>query len=402
MSRILYLAHRAPYPPSGGARVRAFHCLRHLHEAGHAVTVATLTRDRDEAQALEGLRAHCERLLAVPVSAWRQNLRMLACLPSTVPSTMGYFRAPALLRALLAAQAETPFDLVIGHSSSVAPYMRALPRSVRRIMDFVDMDSQKWLLYARARGLPMALGYWVEGRKLQAEEARIAAAVDASLVVSRGELEVLRRIAPGASAEWIPNGVDLDHFRPAEAPYEPHTISFIGRFDYYPNEQGAVWFCEQVMPRLRERLPGMRLLLVGAEPSAAVRALARHPGVEVTGTVPEVLPYVQRSLATVAPLLIARGLQNKVLESMAMGVPVVASAECAKGVDAEPQRHLLVCEGAGDFVDALCRLASDTGERARLAVAGRQHAVEALGWPSVLERFEAFVERILGAPAARH
>jgi len=256
------------------------------------------------------------------------------------------------------------------------------------------MDSQKWLLYSTVHKWPISIGYKVEGTKLEREETRIANTFDYSIVVSDGEHKILKNLAPAASSDWVPNGVDVDNYKPGTEPYDPNCISFIGRFDYYPNEQGAQWFCDAVLPKLLQRLPQMRLHLVGAEPSARVRALAAHPNVEVTGTVPEVQPYVHRSLATIAPLLIARGIQNKILESMAMAVPSVVSHESAKGVDAVPGEHLLACTSPEEYVDAIVRLAKNPELRQQIATQGQQRASEFLTWERVMQRLDRVIETL--------
>lgn len=391
--RCLYLAHRAPYPPKGGAKVRAFHSIKHLHDQGHEVVVATLTRDAEEAHDLRGLSEYCSEVMSEPVGKWPQTLRMVRNLARRVPSTMGYFESPALMQRVADAHANSPFDIVVCHSSSVAPYAEQLA-NVPKLMDFVDMDSQKWLLYAKVHSWPLSWGYHIEGSKLEREEARIADAFDASIVVSAGEHDILSKMAPSAMTDWVPNGVDVHDFSPSTLAYDENTISFIGRFDYYPNEQGATWFCKEVLPRLGERLPDIRLQLVGAEPSKAVRALATH-NVEVTGTVPAVQPYVHNSLATVAPLLIARGIQNKILESMAMGVPAIVSRESAKGVDAEPDVHLIACTTPDEYVEAIVALATDPALRERLAAAGRERAADYLTWPRVMGRLDRLTAKLL-------
>lgn len=392
--RILYLAHRSPFPPAGGAKVRAFNAIRHLTEKGHEVVVGTMTRDEEEAVQLQGLREHCAEVLSCPVKSTVQGLRMVANLFTSVPSTMGFFYSPGLRELIRKSARARPYDLIICHSSSMGQYVEDFSDTLK-VMDFVDMDSQKWLIYAKAKSFPLSLGYWIEGRKLERDEARLARLFDLSLVITEGELEILERLAPGSDFDWFPNGVDADRFAPSEDAYDPDTISFIGRFDYYPNEQAAQWFCDEVMPLLLEQRPNMKLQLVGAEPSAAVRQLGERSGVVVTGTVPEVHPYVHGSVATVAPLLIARGLQNKILESMAMGVPVVASAECAKGVDVVPGEHILSCTDPAEYVQAIIQLAEDAGARERYALAGRQRVLEHLTWKKALERMDASIDRLM-------
>ena len=192
----------------------------------------------------------------------------------------------------------------------------------------------------------------------------------------------------------FPNGVDASAFSSA-APdhHDPELISFIGRMDYYPNQEGMLRFCEQVWPLLKARRPSLKLVIVGAEPPPFIRALGELPGVEVSGSVPKVQPYVLKSCVNVAPLAIARGTQNKILEAMAMGVPVITSAIAAGGVDAEAESHLLVADTAAELTQAVLRIAENPDERRRLAVAGRQRVLSHHAWPRSMQRLDGIIQR---------
>ena len=195
----------------------------------------------------------------------------------------------------------------------------------------------------------------------------------------------------------FPNGVDLDYFSDDGTVWERDVITFLGRMDYYPNEQCMRRFCEEVLPLLRRVRPRLRLQLVGAEPGPAVRSLARLAGVVVSGTVPDVRPWVRRSALTVAPLHIARGTQNKILESMAMGVPVVCSAVAAAGVEAVPGEHLRVAAGARDWCEQILAIAGEPALRRRLGEAARAHVESHYAWPRAMARLD---EVLAECPAA--
>ena len=390
---ILYLCHRFPYPPKRGGKIRPFNIIRHLSER-HEVTVCSLVRSDEEAREGAGLAAHCHRYEMARVWNPAQTLRMVARLPTPVPSSMGYFYSGGLAGAIRRLCASESFDLVFVHCSSVAQYVEDL-RGVPKILDFGDMDSQKWLEYVAYKPFPMKAGYWLEGRKLEREERRLAGRFDLCTATTRAEWQTLEGYGTGAATAWFPNGVDSDFFSPDGTAYDPERISFVGRMDYYPNQECMFDFCERVWPRIRARLPRMHLDIVGADPSPAVRRLAELPGVTVTGSVPDVRPYVRRSVAMVAPLNIARGTQNKILESMAMGVPVVSSPIAAGGVDAEPGVHLAVASTPDDYVEAVVRLSTDPGERDRLARAGRERMLSHHAWPRSMERLDGIVAACL-------
>ena len=390
--RILYLAHRFPYPPAGGAKVRAFHCLSHLAKKNE-VTVAAPLRDRDEARAVAGLEAKGVEVLAAPISRLRAGLQSLAYAGTARPASMGYFRSPELVRKLRRWTSERRPDLIIVHSSSVAPYVERLA-GIPKLLDFVDMDSRKWRDYAGMTRFPRALVYRREAVTLERAERRLARAFDCCLVATEHERESLAEIAGDVASAVVRNGVDLDYFAPGDEPCDPNRLCFVGRMDYYPNEQAMEIFCRRVWPRIRAERPAAALDIVGASPTPRVRALGGLEGVTVTGTVEDVRPYVRRAAATVAPLAIARGTQNKILESMALGVPVIASPVAAKGVDAEPGTHLLVADGEEETAKAALRLMNDGHERDRLARAGRALAEERYAWSRTLEDFDRAVEMV--------
>lgn len=392
MLNILYICHRFPFPPKRGGKIRPFNMIRHFSERGHRVTVCSLARSDDEAREGAGIAPHCARFEMARVHTPQQVLRMIARLPTPVPSSMGFFYAPALKQTIDALLARERFDLIFVHCSSVAQYV-AHVRNIPKILDFGDMDSQKWLEYAQYKPFPLALGYWLEGTKLERAEKRLAAQFDLCTVTTRAELETLERFGTAQGCDWFPNGVDAEYFQPDGTPYDQAVLSFIGRMDYYPNQECMLRFCAQTWPRLRAQLPKAKLLIVGAAPAPAIRQLGALPGVEVTGSVPDVRPYVLRSAAMIAPLSIARGTQNKILEAMAMGVPVITSRVAVKGVDAEPEKHLLVADSPEELTQASLRLMNDRAERGRLAEAGRARMLSHHNWSASLERLDSLVER---------
>ena len=389
--RVLFVCHRLPFPPSRGGKIRPFNIIRHLAERGDEVTVASLARSDAEARDGEGLARHCADRLIGRVNNWGAMLRMLVRLPTPVPSSMGYFYSRTLEQGVARLLEERSYDLVFVHCSSVAQYVEQAT-GMRKVLDFGDMDSQKWLAYRTFKPFPLSLGYWLEGRKLEHAEARLARRFDLTTCTTRLEFESLRAIAPECASNWFPNGVDSDYFAPQGADYDPNLICFVGRMDYFPNQQCMFAFCREVLPRLQASLPELKLQIVGAQPSTAIRALARLPGVTVTGSVPDVRPFVRRSALSVVPLLIARGTQNKILESMALGVPVIASTQAAGGVDAIADEHLLVADTPAEVCRRVLEVVSDPRLRGRLAEAGRARMLSNHSWPQSMRRLEKLLE----------
>jgi hypothetical protein len=364
--------------------------IRHLG-ARHRVTVASLVRSDVEAEEGKGLEEHCREILVGKVSEPWQTLRMIARLPTSVPSSMGYFYSRRLRKEVSNACARTRFDLAFVHCSSVAQYVSEL-QGLPKILDFGDMDSQKWLSYAEEKSFPMSLGYRVEGLKLEAEEKRLAAKFDLCTCTTRQELDTLRSYGTASQTDWFPNGVDAEYFSPDGNDYDRDLVSFVGRMDYYPNQQCVVRFCRDILPVIRRKRPTTKLVIVGANPPSEIRRLEEIPGVAVTGSVADVRPHVRGSAVMVAPLAIARGTQNKILEAMAMGVPTVTSELAARGIDAVPGEHLLTASTDVGYAEAVLRLLDDPGERHSFASRGRERMLSHHDWKKSMVRMESIIE----------
>jgi sugar transferase (PEP-CTERM/EpsH1 system associated) len=389
--RILFVCHRFPYPPKRGGKIRPFNMIRHLARS-HEVVVCSLARSPEEQAEAAGIAPYCAEHHVARVDEPVQWARMIARLPTPLTASAAYFHSPRLARTIERLLAQRRFDLILVHCSSVAHYVSRV-RDVPKILDFGDMDSQKWFEYARFKPLPLAPGYWWEAIRLAAEEKRLARRFDLCTATTRAEWETLESYRTGTATDWFPNGVDSEYFAPVDETYDADTIAFVGRMDYYPNQQCMFAFCRDVLPLLKARRPALRLLIVGADPSSRVRRLGEIAGVTVTGSVADVRPYVRRAALTVAPLAIARGTQNKMLESMAMGVPVVSSRAAAGGVDAVPGEHLLVADSPQEFCAAVLELLGDPEKRAAIAQAGRARMLSHHAWLSSMKRLDAIIER---------
>jgi len=397
--RILYVCHRFPYPPKRGGKIRPFNMIRHLSRS-HEVTVCSLSRSDTESAEAQGIAPFCAEFHLAQVNDRVQMLRMIASLPTPITASASYFHSARLARTINRLLAESRFDLIFVHCSSAAHYVRNV-RGVPKILDFGDMDSQKWLEYAQYKPFPLSAGYRWEGMRLHAEERQLARQFDFCTATTRAEWETLKELAVDTPNDWFPNGVDSEFFAPAVAAYDPDTIVFVGRMDYYPNQQSMFDFCANVLPRLRAQRPTVKLQIVGAAPSPAVWRLGELPGVTVTGSVADVRPYVTRAALTVAPLRIARGTQNKILEAMAMGVPVVCSHVAARGVDAVSGTHLLATGTPEETCAAILGILEHPRERARLADAARARVLSHHAWANSMKRLDAIIDRCLGVFASQ-
>ena len=391
--KILYVCHRFPFPPRRGGKIRPFNIIRHFARS-HDVLVCSLVRSDIEASEGAGLAEYCDRYEMVRVDDGFQVLRMIALIPTSTPSSFGFFQSGALARRIREHVRRERFDLVFAHCSSVARYVEHIA-GVPKILDFGDMDSQKWREYAASKPAPLSWGYALEASKLEREEARLARRFDLCTATTRAEWKTLEAYGTGVATDWFPNGVDSEYFAPSAVHYDEDQMVFVGRMDYYPNQECMNRFCAEVLPLLRERRPQIKLTIVGADPSPEVRRLGALPGVNVTGSVPDVRPYLEAAAVMVAPLSIARGTQNKILEGMAAGVPVVASRVAAAGVDASAPDHLLSATTPDEFVAAILCIMDDRSERMRLALAGRERVLSHHSWEQSMRKLDGIVERCL-------
>ncbi|KAB2320139.1 TIGR03087 family PEP-CTERM/XrtA system glycosyltransferase [Betaproteobacteria bacterium SCN1] len=369
---LLFLAHRIPFPPNKGDKIRSFHLLRHLAER-YAVHLGAFVDDSDDWQHAAQLQAWCASVKLVPLHPLRARLASLSGLLSGDALTLPYYRSATLRRWAGELARDGTVTRGLAFSSAMAQFMPKLPT---RVLDMVDVDSDKWTQYAPTQRWPMSWVYAREGRKLADWEARVAADFDATLLVSDDEAKLLQARVPGARGRIgaFENGVDAEYFSP-ERPYpDPYPagirgIAFTGAMDYWPNVDAVSWFAERIFPAVREAVPAAQFTIVGSRPAEAVLRLARQPGVVVTGSVPDVRPYLAHAACAVAPLRIARGIQNKVLEAMAMACPVVASPQAAEGIRAAAGRDYWLAPDEAAFAAAVIERLR-TGDRNPQARAG--------------------------------
>jgi sugar transferase (PEP-CTERM/EpsH1 system associated) len=390
MEPILFLAHRIPYPPDKGDKVRSHHLLRYLC-ARYRVFLGTFYDDPADAAHVASLERLCAGVCALRLRRGRAKVRSLVGLATGEALTLPYYRDRRLARWVDRTIVQHAIRKAVVFSSAMAQYVEARG-DLRVVVDFVDVDSDKWTQYAATRPWPLAAIYRREGRRLAAFERRVAAAAHASFFVSARETEFFVARAPEASARVsvLRNGVDADYFSPAHALDSPFAageepLVFTGAMDYWPNVDAVTWFAREILPEIRAALPAARFYVVGMNPTAAVQALARLDGVVVTGRVDDVRPYLRHAAVVVAPLRIQRGVQNKVLEAMAMGRAVVASAVCAGAIAARPGAEFEVATSAEDFAEkVLALLASD--RRDALGRAARARVLTQYDWNANLER----------------
>jgi polysaccharide biosynthesis protein PslH len=393
MRDILFLAHRIPYPPDKGEKIRGWNFVRHL-ASRHRLHLGFFIDAPQDVEHVERLREICASVFWRPLSPRLAKLRSLRCLPGSAPLTQGYFGDAQFQVETDRVISRYKPDLFYIYSSAMAPYVER-HRAARVVFDIQDVDSEKWRQYAETSGGLMKWIYGREARTLLALERRAAGAADAVIFVAPAEAALFARLAPEAAARTgaISNGVDADFFtrcedRPSPLGDRPGLV-FTGNMGYRPNVDAMTWFAAQVMPRLRGHPASPVLWIVGANPAPAVRALA-GADVRVTGRVPDVRPYTQHAACVVLPLQIARGIQNKALEAMAMEATVIATPQVREGLDRCREYELLTAATPDAFAEAIARVLDtpnpEMGARARARV------VRDYSWTASLEKLDRVVD----------
>ena len=394
MSDILYLVHRLPYPPDKGDKVRSYHLLRYLAQR-HRVFLGTFVDDPADTIHVATLQQWCAEVHAAPLSPIAARLKSLSGLLNGQPLTLPYYQNRELQSWVDRVCVAENIDLAVVFSAAMAQYLdqhAALPA----LVDFVDVDSAKWTQYGSLRRWPLSWLYRREGIRLLRFERRLASVTRRSFFVTEQEAELFRSLAPEAanSIEVLNNGVDCEYFSPDISLADPFVdgekaIVFTGAMDYWPNIDAVTWFVRDIFPLVRAELPIARFYIVGRDPVSAVRKLAGE-SVVVTGTVIDVRPYLRHSAVVVAPLRIARGIQNKVLEAMAMGCTVVGTEACMAAIDAKEGAEMFHAGTADKFAELVVRLVADLGTRDAIGRAARAQVVGRYGWEANLAKIEQY------------
>jgi len=387
-----------PYPPDKGDKVRSYHLLEHL-AAKHRVFVGSFIDDPQDEAHVEALRALCAGLHLTRLHPTRARIASLSGLLEGQALTLSYYRDAALQRWVQETARREGIDAVVVFSSAMAQYAQCL--RLPTLVDFVDVDSAKWSEYAAHHRWPLSWLYRREGEQLLIYERTVAAQSARSFFSTEKETALFRSMAPESarSCEAMCNGVDADYFAPDATRASPFAsgelpLVFTGAMDYWPNIDAVTWFATEILPRLRAKWPALRFHIVGRSPTPAVHALAGD-AVNVTGTVPDVRPYVQHAAVVVAPLRLARGIQNKILEAMAMGRPVVASRECAEAINARRGTELVDAPDAEAFAREVDALLRDPARAAALGEAGRLRVQQDYTWRAHLAAIDRHLTSLL-------
>ena len=402
MDSLIFLAHRLPYPPNKGDKVRSYHFLKHLAER-YRVFLGTFVDDPADWEHVEALRPLCAEVQIEAIVPWLRRARSATALLSGEAMSLPYFRSRALRKWIEEIVRREHVTRAFAFSSPMAQYLLDLPQ-LRCFVDFVDLDSAKWAEYALRRPWPVSLLYKREALRLLAYERDVAARAEASIFVTDEEAQLFCKEAPDCTGRVVAirNGVDSEYFTPSrqfESPFAPgeRPVVFTGAMDYWPNVDAVVWFAREVLPKVRSLDPSVCFYVVGMNPDAAVRALARDPATIVTGRVDDVRPYLQHARVVVAPLRVARGIQNKVLEAMAMAKPIVVTAATAASLSVAQGVELEVATNADAFASKVLAL-MDPARAVCVGSLARSRVLKNYAWSASLNLLDELMDQGSGLP----
>ena len=389
---ILFLAQRIPYPPNRGDKITSWRLIERMSR-NHKVTVIAFAHDEQDEQAARALNEEKGiETIAIPHKESTKKLASLPLLLTRKPLTLGVYGSRAL-------QAEVDrrigdMDFAYAFSSSMGAFL--LPHTLPWVMHIAELDSDKWHQYSERTSFPMSWVYRREWKTLLRFEQRLAEAAITNVLCTPLEEEIFQREIPGHPTVVLQNGVDLDYFHPAPEKAEGNRIAFTGVMDYLPNIDACRLFVKEIFPLVRAQVPDARFDIVGSKPTPEVQALGEVDGVTVTGFVEDIRDWTHRASVSVAPIRIARGIQNKVLEAMAMGLPVVGSTSATQGVQATAGEHYWVTDDPAQHAEMVVRLLKEPDTARELGQAGRRFVEANYDWEVTLRPLDLILEEAQG------
>jgi sugar transferase (PEP-CTERM/EpsH1 system associated) len=389
MKTILYLCHRIPYPPNKGDKIRSFNEIKFLSRSS-TIDLITLADDPEDMKYTEELKQYCRMVMVFPLSKKFATLKGAFSLMTGQSISQGYFYKKEFQKAVDSLTASHKYDTLICFSSPIAEYVFKASRKKQDmadtlIMDFCDLDSDKWNQYAAKTMFPFSMIYKKEAGRLLVFEKKINQNFHRSIFVSRKEADLFKAQVPEAkNIDIILNGVDHDYFNPENIPATEESsapvISFFGAMDYYANVDGALWFADKILPLIKKKVPDTLFYIVGSNPDPKLKALTSDPGIRVTGYVEDIREYYSRARVCVIPLRIARGVQNKVLEAMSMEKAVVTTSPAVQGIAVYDDTLLKIEDDPARFAAQVIHLLQDEPLRKKLGRVARRHIIENFNW----------------------
>jgi sugar transferase (PEP-CTERM/EpsH1 system associated) len=382
--RILCLTSRLPYPPNRGDRLRAFHFIEHLSRE-HELSLVSFIASESERDHMASLRAYCQDVRVLPMSPWRSALSTALNIWRREPLQALYYRLGVMRRLVDDLVATSGFDAAYVHLFRMAPYVAHHPQ-LYRIVDLTDVISKEIDLSLPYRDPASRAVYRLERGRIGRYERWVAGSFEETWLISESDRQALALACPQANIRVVPNGVDLEQFHPTGQACSPDSLIFVGHLRVPHNMDAATHLAQDILPLVQNEVPACTLSIVGADPAPHIRKLGQSPDITVTGFVPDLNDYLNQAAVFVAPLRFAAGIQNKVLEAMAAGRPVVTTPLVSDGLGAVPGREILVADDAQATASQIVTLLTNAPLREQIGRAGRQFVEERYSWNHAVER----------------
>jgi sugar transferase (PEP-CTERM/EpsH1 system associated) len=395
MEDLLFLIHRIPYPPNKGDKIRSFHFLKALTKR-YRIHLGAFVDDKEDWQYASEVEKYCEDLFLLDLNPLLAKISSMEGFITGKALSLPYYKNKKLQSWVDRTIDQHKISKVLIFSSVMAQFINA-ESNMDLVADFVDVDSDKWIQYAQNKQWPGSWVYQREARKLLSFEKDVAKRAKTTLFVSSNESELFKSLAPESASKitYVNNGVDLDYFSPTieyDSPYsnDELIITFTGAMDYWANCDAVIWFAKEVFPKILAAQPTSKFFIVGSKPNKAVLALAEQNGIEVTGRVKDIRPFIAHADLIIAPLRIARGIQNKILEAMAMEKLVIATPAAIEGIPVTEKEDVIIEEQADIFADQVIARLSQSAS-STISKKNRVFIEDQFGWPACTDKLISLI-----------
>lgn len=389
--RILFLTPRFPYPPFRGDKLRAFNFIKRVNE-NHEVALASFI-EPEETEAAGEMAAYCHSITTVPLNKSRSYANCMVDVFKKTPFQVAYFRSPEMEKALDRLVEEFKPDVIHTHLFRMAPYALRY-KDIPKVIDLCDsiaLNYERFLKYRQGALRPL---YMIEKKRVEEYEAHVSKEFDAALVISPLDKEYIKQNPKAGRIKIVPNGVDIDYFTPDDEEKQGSQLVFMGTIGYFPNYDAVLFFLRKIFPSILKQQPDARFYIVGNKPPKDIQKMNDGKKVFVTGYVDDVRPFVRSSEVFVCPIRAATGLNNKILEAMAMGVPVVATPQACEGIELDKDSDIAIAEGPDEFAEQVVTLLNDGKLRSKLSKGGRKLVEEKYTWDRNVDLLEKIYEKV--------
>jgi len=386
--KILFLTPRFPFPPIGGDKLRFFNIMKYLSKM-HEIFIICFSDQKINPDLIKPYKDYFKKLDVVYLPKIKSYINCIIGLIKKRPLQISYYQSQEMVRLIQKRIGEEKFDAICCHLIRMAEYVRNYP--IYKILDMTDAQSLNYL-----RSISYSKDTWFlvsrfERTLVHRYEQAIWKFFDKNYVVSPLDCNYLKKFNNNMNIDVLQNGVDTEKYTFKLNDHSNKKICFIGNMRTFPNSDAVVWFCNEIFSLIKEKIPDIEFYIIGTEPKKCVRDLAKKKGVYVTGEVNNINEYIWNSAVSVAPMRAGAGIQNKILESMALGTPVVTTSVGLEGLECKPDRDLLVADSPQDFAEQVIRLIQDKELRMQISKNARKLIEEKYTWNKTLKKLDEII-----------